>query len=209
MIEAELAAQWASVPRFPNQLTSWTWFKISVNECVARIAQRLELRCELHHGDLAVAFFQWASHADSNLEFSKLEPVDYAHYACGALLGRLVQAHPVSVTAKESSPGNINQHQRAQLIWPEDQVILRLTLTFLEAWRLHLGAAPLVIDTDLIWNHWASFHENAREDSSSSIPFLDMLLGLSPVWERPTSVSERPAMRSAHDRLDANPPRSP
>ncbi len=71
MIEADLAAQWASIPDFPKRLASWTWFKLAVSECVISIARRLQFRCELHRGDLAIAFFQWAGHADGSLEFSK------------------------------------------------------------------------------------------------------------------------------------------
>jgi hypothetical protein len=175
---------------------------------VISIARRLQFRCELHRGDLAIAFFQWAGHADGGLEFAKLDPIDYAHYACGVLLGSLIHAHPISIVDRESAPGDIDQPRREQMNWPEDQVILRITLTFLEAWRLHLGAAPLVINMELIKDHWDSFHENAREDSSSPVPFLDMLLGLPPVWENPMNVGDRLAMRLAHDKRHADLPRT-
>ncbi len=200
MIEAQLAKQWAAMPDFPNRISSWTWFKSAVSECLTLTAQRLHFRCELRNGDLAAAFFHWAGYADSSQDFSKLDPVDYAHYACGILLRSFIQAHPISVIEKQTAASGADRSLLDQMNWPEDLVLLCLTLTLLESWRLHLGAEPLVINLDLIKSHWDSFHENAREDTFSPVSFLDLFLGLPPVWEYPMTAGNRPAMRSAYAR---------
>lgn len=194
MIESELAKQWATMPDFPNRIASWTWFKSSVSECLMNTAHRLNFQCELHNGDLAYAFFGWAGYVDNTQNFSKLEPVDYAHYACGLLLMSLIQAHPITVVNKNASASIAEKSLLELLDWPEDLVVLCVTLTFLESWRLHLGAAPLHINQELIKSHWNSFHENAKEDKFSPVGFLDLFLGLSPVWGRTVSPSSRPAM---------------
>lgn len=208
MIESELAKQWAALPDFPNRIGSWTWFKSAVNECLLRTAQRLNFQCELRNGDLADAFFDWASYADNTENFSKIDPVDYAHYACGFLLRSFIQAHPITVINLNAASNTNETSLRELMNWPEDLVVLCLTLTFLESWRLHLGAEPLKINKDLIKSHWNSFHENAREETFSPISFLDLFLGLQPVWGNSMTAGNRPAMRLAYERRNLNHPPS-
>jgi len=203
MIESELAKKWASLPDYPKRLGSWTWFKSAVSECVICSAQRLNLQCELRTGDLADAFFDWAGYADNTQNFSKVDPVDYAHFACGLLLKSLMQAHPITVTNARASENASETSSFEMMNWPEDLVLLCLTLTFLESWKLHLGAEPLHVDKELIGSHWNSFHENAREDAFSPIAFLDLFLGLPPVWENSMTAGNRPAMRAAFERSNA------
>lgn len=200
MIESKLAKQWATMPDLPNRMGSWTWFKSSVSECLMLTAQRLNLRCELRNGDLAAAFFNWVGYADSSQDFSKLNPIDYSHYACGVLLRSLIQAHPISVIDRKAPTTAADPSLPDTLNWPEDVVLLCLTLTLLESWRLHLGAPPLVINLGLIGTHWDSFHENAREDTFSPVSFLDLFLGLPPVWGNSMTPGNRPAMRLAYER---------
>ena len=197
MIEMQLAKQWSAMSDFPNRISSWTWFKGAVSECLTLTAQRLHFRCELRNGDLAEAFFHWAVFMDGSQDFSTLDPVDYAHYASGMLLRRLIQTQPISVIEKQTAGSGATKSLLNQMNWPEDLVLLCLTLTILEGWRLHLDAKPLVINLDLIKSHWDSFHENAREDTFSPVPFLDLFLGLKPVWEYPMTAGNRPAMRLA------------
>ncbi len=204
MIEAQLAGQWAAMPDFPNRISSWTWFKSAVSECLILTAQRLHFRCELRNGDLAAAFFDWADHLDSNQNFSKLDSVDFAHYMSGVLLRSFVLSQPISVIEKQALNNDADMTLLDQMNWPEDIVLICLTLTLLEGWRLHLGAEPLVINLDLIKRHWDSFHENAREDSFSSVPFLDLFLGLQPSWENPLTVGNRSAMRLAVSKLQSS-----
>lgn len=196
MIEAQLAVKWAAMPDLPNRIASWTWFKSAVNECLALTALRLHFRCELRSGDLAAAFFEWAGYLDRNQNYSKIDPVDFAHYCSGVMLKSLVRAHPVSVIERRPANG-AELSLLDQLNWPDDLVLLCLTLTLLEGWRLHLGAEPLVLDLQLIRTHWDSFHENAREDSYSCIAFLDLFLGLQPSWESPITAGNRPGMQLA------------
>ncbi len=203
MIESELVKQWASLPDYPSRLSSWTWFKSAVSECLMRSAQRLNFQCELRSGDLAAAFFDWAAYADNTQNFSKVDPIDYAHFTCGLLLKSLMQAHPVTVISTRASANASEMSFLEMMNWPEDLVYLYLTLTILESWRLHLGAEPLHIDKELIKSHWNSFHENAREDASSPIAFLDLFLGLSPVWENAMTAGNRPAMRTAFEQRNA------
>ena len=200
MIESELAKHWASLPDFPNRLGSWTWFKSAVSECLMCTAQRLDFQCELRSGDLAYAFFDWAGYADNTQNFSKLDSVDYAHFACGVLLKSFIQAHPITVINTRVPANTGDKSWLKMMNWPEDLVLLCFTLTLLESWRLHLGAEPLVVNLDLIESHWDSFHENAREDTFSPVSFLDLFLGLPPVWEYPMTPGNRPAMRSAYAR---------
>ena len=197
MIDSQSAKQWAAMPDFPNRISSWTWFKSAVSECLALSAQSLHFQCELRNADLADAFFHWAGYLDSSQDFSKLDPVDYAHYACGMLLTSFIQADPISVIKNQTVGPGVEESFFDQMNWPEDLVLLCLTLTLLESWRLHVGAEPLVVNLKVLKSHWNSFHENAREDTFSTVPFLDLFLGLKPVWEDPMTAGNRPAMRVA------------
>jgi hypothetical protein len=172
MIESKLATEWAALPDFPNRVVSWVWFKTSVSGCLTLIAQRLDVRCELRSSDLADAFFNWVGYTHSSHNLSKLDPVDYAHYACGILLKSFIQSDPISVIAKKVPGDGREQGLQDLMRWPEDLILLCLTLTILESWRLHLGTDPLQINTDLIQRHWDSFHENSRDDTYSTITQL-------------------------------------
>lgn len=203
MIESKLAKQWATLPDFSSRLTSWIWFKSAASDCLLNASQRLNLEYELRDADLANAFFQWVGYVDNTQDFSELDPVDYAHYACGVLLSCLIQANPITVINKKSASRAGEKSPPDALDWPDDLVILCLTLTFLESWRFHLSTTPLVVNIELIKNHWNSFHENAREDTFSTVSFLDLFLGLPPVWGNSMAIGNRPAMRLAHERLQA------
>jgi len=208
MVESDLAKKWASLPDYPNRLVSWTWFKSAVSECLMCSAQRLNFQCELRSGDLADAFFDWVGYADNTQSFSKVDPVDYSHFACGLLLKSLMRTHPITVTSTRDSANASEMSLFEVMNWPEDLVLLCLTLTFLEGWRLHLGAEPQRVNEELIKSHWNSFHENAKEDTFSPIAFFDLFLGLQPVWESPMTAGNRPAMRTAFERRSAISPLS-
>ena len=200
MIETKLATEWAALPDFPTRVVSWIWFKTSVSGCLTLIAQRLDVRCELRSNNLADAFFNWVGYTDICQSLSGLDPIDYAHYASGILLTSFIRSNPISVIERKV-PGHGGRPPLLDLMrWPEDLILLCLTLTILESWRLHLGADHLLINTDLIKRHWDSFHENSKDDTFSPIAFLDLFVGLPPVWDNPITAISRPAMRLASEK---------
>lgn len=198
MIETELANRWAALPDFVNRVGSWMWFRDAVRQCIDQIARRNGVRCELRWGLLAEAFFEWAANTDTVLRFAEVDPIDYGHFATGALLGSLVRASPITMmgAASDRVPVEADSLFR-DLLWHQDLVLLMVVLTLLQAWRLHHGGEALSINQSALRRSWNSFHENVKEDGTTAVPFLDLFLGLPADFQDPMDIAKRPAMARA------------
>lgn len=75
-------------------------------------------------------------------------------------------------------------------------LITSLALTLLQALRLQLGAPALRPDPGTAAS-WASYLENAAQDPSTAIGYLDQMCGLEPQWTAPAQIDARPALQHA------------
>ena len=74
-------------------------------------------------------------------------------------------------------------------------MITSFGLTLVQALRLQIGAPPFELDPDLP-QYWPSYLENAAQDPTSAIGFLDKMTGLAPVWHAPGLIDVRPALQA-------------
>ena len=108
--------------------------------------------------------------------------------AAGLLLANLLAAHPSSVPSPRRSD--------------EVFAMTRTVVTLLAAWRTALSPSTFQLHVDDQQSRqWTSYLENVAEDPSIAVPFLDSFTGLEPAWQYPLMIGERPAMRSAIDKL--------
>jgi hypothetical protein len=196
MVDIELAEVWASRTGFSEQVRRWSWFRDAAREAFQRGMTALALDGNLDAAALARGFFDWAELMEPEQRFGPLDPIDHAHFSCGALLRCLLEAQPLHCSASpHAAPEPALQPWRS---WPEAALLIRLALTLLAAWRRSLQAAPLVLDPHAMTpSYVASCFENLREDTTMAGVFLDLFCGIEPAWRFPTHIHERPAMQRA------------
>ena len=113
-----------------------------------------------------------------------------------------------SLARRSACPVSARSRQAAQAeasivsFWPEGFLYTNYCLNVLsavvqqelgESLSLSAGADDLRL--------WWSYRENAEEDPSMAIAFLDKFLGEEPNWRVPESLESRAAMRRATQKL--------
>jgi hypothetical protein len=191
-VDAALARQWSQASVTRKQVYHWAWFMPAFQSYAESALARAGLSGEVNDTLAGRAFLEWVCIAEQCASYARVQPVDHAHYLCGRLLRCLLQARPVLLHDSASGP------QAPAASWPEGHMLLGFVCTLLEAYRLELSAGPLQWQASVLDRHWLSFRENVAEDADLAGPFLDLFLGLEPVWEFPISPTNRPAaLRSA------------
>ncbi len=199
MLDALTAQQWAAQADFPNQLRRWTWAREAWPALLHRLAAAGDAPSAVTIDGTALsrAFWPWAATFDDNVQLEPVEPLDYAHYACGMLLVQLLRQRPV----RRSTPSPAPQADRGEDI----RVQTDFVLTLLQAWRLALGAGPLDADLPIrLQAHWVSYRQGVFEDGNVAVAFLDLFTGREPVWRYPLMLVERPVFRDALARRRAS-----
>ena len=137
----------------------------------------------------------WVQAVDMHDWLEPRNPLDFRHAMAGLLLQHLFTAQGAS------------EHRRPLLHWhpivdnrdytgaTPGTLITSFGLTLLQALRLQIGAPPFELDPDLP-QYWPSYLENAAQDPTSAIGFLDKVTGLAPVWHAPGLIDARPALQA-------------
>lgn len=200
MLDDPTAQKWAAQANFVTSLRRWTWAREALPDLMRQLAAAGAdtAATPVDMEALACAFWPWAATLDDSRQFEPLEPVDYAHYACGLLLAQLLQHRPLSVPKPAhpgpSSPSDADRHK-------DVRILTGVALTLLQAWRLALCAGPL--DPELgarLQAHWANYLENVAEDCNLAVAFLDLFTGREPVWRYSLMLVERPLFQQALER---------
>ena len=190
ILDFDTARDWVSDPEFMHRSRRWSWCRTALPVVLVRsmhIAgaapfERVNLQ------SLANSFWPWAASLERDRSYEAVDPVDFAHFAAGLLLSNLLAAHPGSVTSPRRSD--------------EVFALTRTVVTLLAAWRAALSPSTFQLHVDDQQSRqWTSYLENVAEDPSIAVPFLDSFTGLEPAWQYPLMIGERPAMRSAIDKL--------
>ena len=192
MLDAVTAQLWAAQADFPKQLRRWTWAREAWPALLRQLSAPagVAVTVTVDLAALSRAFWPWAATFDDNVQLEPVEPLDYAHYACGMLLVQLLRERPLQRGGASADA----QADRAEDI----RVLTGFVLTLLQAWRLALGAGPL--DADLparLQAHSVSYRQGVFEDVNVAVAFLDLFTGREPVWRYPLVLVERPAYQQA------------
>ncbi len=193
-----LQESWAQQSALRHDMVHWRWFEPAVQAAMAQAAARNDMTVEVHGEVLCQVFFDWVHDVESHQHLENLDPLDFRHAIAGLLLRHLFAAQypaspqPLLLTLRGDGAAGAQGAQGAMA----GSLITSVVLTLLQALRLQAGAPTFTPDVRLP-QYWDSYLENAAQQPATAICFLDRIAGLEPVWQTPTLLGERPAMRAA------------
>lgn len=192
-MQHNLPPEWPDDPDLRTQVVHWSWFAPAFGLALERAAARHGVQARLNDDRLCQVFFAWVHELEMHDDLEARDPVDFRHVMAGLLLQQLLtaQLHGSGADGVVSLPGSgTPDHADGAAT-----LITELVLGLLQALRLQIGAPPLSIDAALA-QYWNSYLENVAQDPATAICYLDRMTGLAPVWDTPTLIGARPAMRA-------------
>lgn len=200
-MDLALMSELGSVPDVRHRIRQLRWFKTSFRHDAKFIAERYGFKLTIDDHCLTEAFLNWAEAFSAQKEHARLDRRDFMVFAAGLLLRELLRLHPVSVEEEKAPRGSAPRlaDKTAPLAeaWPEGFVYTNYCLCVLAAILEQEGASltlPALAD-DV--RTWLSYRENAGDDPSQAIAFLDLFTGNEPNWWMPDLVLSRAAMKRA------------
>ena len=194
-LKTEIAAE----PDLRHRIRQLRWFKTSFRHDARLISERYGIAIEIDERRLTGAFLDWAEAFAAEKDNARLDRRDFVIFAAGMLLRELLRAKPVTVSALDPSAKLPTMPQDASApiarFWPEGFVYTNYCLCMLSAVLDQEGmtlSIPALADDLRVW--W-SYRENAGEDPSQAIAFLDLFTGNEPNWWTPDALLSRAAMK--------------
>ena len=172
---------WLALPDVAAKTRSWRWMREELPAWIDACCQARGLDVLVDRTALGRAYWAWVALLAGDPEAEASHPVDFAHFAAGALLANLVRERVLPCA---------HQDQGACI-----GVLTDLCMDLLSAWRVALGEAPVVRDAALEARHGSSFIENLGSDPNLAVGFVDLFSGREPVWRFPLMPRMRPGMQ--------------
>jgi hypothetical protein len=187
---------WALAPDLRTRVVAWRWFATASQAALQQAADRQVMAITLDDDRLCRVFFDWVRAVDTHAWLETRDPLDFRHAMAGLLLQQMFAAqrtpHHDADLLRWQKTGDSSDYPGAL----PGTLFTSFVLTLLQAMRLQMGAPAFELDADLR-QYWHSYLENAAQDPSTAICFLDKMTGLTPVWQAPESIDARPAMQAA------------
>jgi hypothetical protein len=197
-MELELRQEFAGEPDLRHQVRRLRWFKKSFRRDAWLIAQHHAVELTIEDRRLTEVFVNWIEAFNRQKIHASLDRRDFTLFAAGLLLREFIKTRPVSARSRQTTPAEAS----IVSFWAEGFLYTNYCLNVLsavmqqefgESLSLSAGADDLRL--------WWSYRENAEEDPSMAIAFLDKFLGEEPNWRVPESLESRAAMRRATQKL--------
>ena len=196
-MELGLRQEFAGEPDLRHQVRRLRWFKKSFRRDASLILHHaVELAIEDRR--LTEVFLNWIEAFNRQKINASLDRRDFTLFAAGLLLREFIKTRPVSARSRQATQAEAS----IVSFWPEGFLYTNYCLNVLsavvqqefgESLSLSEGADDLRV--------WWSYRENAEEDPSMAIAFLDKFLGEEPNWRVPESLESRAGMRRATQKL--------
>jgi hypothetical protein len=158
------------------------WFKAAFQKYVEEAADQIGCKFEIDQAALADNFVRWLRAVDKQKPSDKAARQEYFEFAAGLMLRELTANMPLKLV----SPPTRVAPDSAAAFWPQGYICTMFCLrvhaaALQQEFRSQPDVAPDIKDL----RHWWSFRENAAQDASFSVGFLQMLLGNQPDWAMP------------------------
>jgi hypothetical protein len=174
---------WLESPDVAAKTRSWSWMRTALPAWIDASCQARGLGVTADRDLVGRAYWGWIALVASDPEAEASHPVDFAHFAAGALLANLIRERVLPCAHQD--------------LGPCIGVLTDLCMALLSAWRGALGEAPVVRDSALEARHWSSFIENVCSDPNLAVGFVDLFSGREPAWRFPMMLRLRPAMQGS------------
>ena len=158
------------------------WFRAAFDAYIAALGARIGCDYKIDDARLAAIFVRWLRAIDRQKPSDPRERQAYFEFSAGLMLRELTADMPI---VAQTAPTRADAGSAAAF-WPEGYACTMFCLTVHSAalqQEFHDKPAVSPAIDDL--RHWWSFKENAGEDASFSIGFLQTLLGHQPNWMMP------------------------
>ncbi len=164
------------------------WFRTAFRGYLDHLEGELGCTFDLDEGRLAAAFVAWLRAVEAQRPADPAARKTYFEFAAGLMLRELVKTMPVRTGTAPTRA----ESDSAAAFWPEGYACTMFCLTVARAalrqeFAEDAGPAPEALDL----RNWWSFRENAREDPTISVAFLDLFMGHEPDWSTPGLLSAR------------------
>ena len=164
------------------------WFRSAFDAYVTALGARIGCTYKVDEAKLAGIFVRWLRAVERQKPGNAKDRHDYFEFAAGLMLRELTADMPLSVIM----PPTKSEANSAATFWPEGYACTMFCLTVHSAaMQQEFQDKPEVSPAIDDLRHWWSFKENAREDASFSVGFLQILLGHQPNWMMPDVFSAR------------------
>lgn len=164
------------------------WFRTALRGYLDHLEGELGCTFELDEGRLAGAFVAWLRAVEAQRPADPAARRAFFEFAAGLMLRELVKAVPVHVAAAPTRAAP----DGAAAFWPEGYACTMFCLTVARAaLRQEFAEDARLAPEALDLRNWWSFRENAREDPTVSVAFLDLFMGHEPEWATPGLFSAR------------------
>jgi hypothetical protein len=196
-MELELRQEFAGEPDLRHQVRRLRWFKKSFRRDAWLIAQHHAVELAIEDRRLTEVFVNWIEAFNRQKIHALLDRRDFTLFAAGLLLREFIKTNPVSARSRQATQAEAS----ISGFWPEGFLYTNYCLNVLSAVvRQEFGESLSLSEGADDLRLWWSYRENAEEDPSMAIAFLDKFLGEEPNWRVPECQS-RAAMRRATQKL--------
>jgi hypothetical protein len=158
------------------------WFVQTFRAQMDQMQTDTGLEFALDAGKLSAAFLDWLRAFEAQRPGDPADRRRYTGFAAGLMLRTLLEHAPATVqNPEQAQKADIPEH-----FWPEGYLYVSYCLTVRSAvleqdFHETQPAVPELHDL----RTWWSFRENATEDASAAISFLDLFAGETPDWSMP------------------------
>lgn len=158
------------------------WFVDAFQQQMSETQTQTGNRFALDTAAMTEAFAEWLRAFEAQKPHHDADKPAYVGFAAGLMLSNLIRINPVRVT--EIAPDA--DTARPAYFWPEGYLYVSFCLNvrgmILEK-DYHAAQHPNAALDEL--RTWWSFRENARENASTAIAYLDLFAGEEPEWNMP------------------------
>lgn len=171
------------------------WFKSSFESQVESVSADTGIIFDIDHQNLTRCFLQWLQSFEAQKPANRRDRHAYVGFAAGLMLRQLMTSKPLMV---KSAPSDANLEEPAYF-WPEGYVYVVYCLNVRQAvlkQEFDEDVSPAPEFSEI--RTWWSFRENASDDPSTTIPFLDLFAGDDPDWVMPQIFRNRDVNAIAH-----------
>lgn len=160
------------------------WFRAAFHGYLESLGETFGCEFEVDDRKLAAVFVRWLRAVEAQKPHDLSARHAFFGFAGGLMLRELIADMPARATTAPTKA----RPNSAVAFWPEGYACTMFCLAVTSAalaqeFDQRTALAPALEDL----RHWWSFRENAAEDPTVSVPFLEMFLGHKPEWRMPGS----------------------
>lgn len=189
----------SSIPDLRHRLRQLRWFSKAFRNNAELVEAHFGFTYRVDEKLLNQVFFDWLAAIDAQDDSAAVDRADYIVFVAGLALRELIRTKP-AVMVSDAGAGPVDDQATLEIarFWPEGFLFTNFCVCAIAAvHEQEFGVSRDLEKAASDLRVWWSYRENAAEDPSISIAFLDQFVGLEPNWLFPAMAQERAAIKKA------------